>query len=103
MSQEKREAALTKQLTSNQFIAQLITNPKDKERLMGAVKELSDSKTRAAAEADLQKDIVEKAADETGVEKAFIKKLGTMYYKQNFNQVSSEFEQLESLYEDLFA
>jgi division protein CdvB (Snf7/Vps24/ESCRT-III family) len=81
----------------------LLTNPKDKETLQNGIKELSNSMTRVDSERDLQKDIVDKVADEVGVEKKFIKKLAAIYHKQAFTQVQSEQEQLESLYEELFS
>jgi len=59
-------------------ILEMLTNPKDKEKLTNAIKEMSNSMTRIDAEKDLQKDIIEKAADDTGVDKKYIKKLSAI-------------------------
>lgn len=83
-------------------IFEMLTNPKDKERLTNAVKEMSNSMTRIDAERDHQKDIVDKAHDETGVDKKYIKKLAAIYHRQTFAQVQTEREELEELYEELF-
>ena len=83
-------------------IFEMLTNPKDKERLTNAVKEMSNSMTRIDAERDLQKDIVDKVYDETGVDKKYIKKLAAIYHRQTFAQVQTEREELEGLYEELF-
>jgi|TARA_B110000908_G_C10264157_1_gene462035 hypothetical protein len=85
-----------------EMIEMMLSNPKDKERLKAGVKELSDSMTRVEAERDLQKDIVEAVFDEIGVDKKIIKKFASMYHKQNFTQVQSEFEEVTGLYEDIF-
>lgn len=80
----------------------LLSSPKDRERLKSSVKEMSDSMTRVDAERDLQKDIVDNISDEIGVEKKHIKKFASMYHKQNFTQVQSEFEEFTNLYEEVF-
>lgn len=83
-------------------ILEMLTNPKDKEKLQNAIKEMSNSMTRIDAEKDLQKDIIEKASDDTGVDKKYIKKLAAIYHKQTFTQVQTEREEIEDLYESLF-
>lgn len=83
-------------------LLEMITNPKDKERLSNAITEISNSMTRIDAERDFQKDAVDKVADETGVDKKYIKKLASMYHKQTFAQVQTEYEEIEGLYEELF-
>ena len=83
-------------------ILEMITNPKDKEKLTAAIKEISNSMTRIDAERDFQKDAIEKVADDTGVDKKFVKKLATIYHRQTFTQVQTEQEELQGLYEDLF-
>jgi hypothetical protein len=83
-------------------IFEMLTNPKDKERLINAVKEMSNSMTRMDAERDHQKNIVDKVYDETGIDKKYIKKLSAIYHRQTFAQVQTEREELEGLYEELF-
>lgn len=96
------KAKIKQLLKLQETIDMMLSNPKDKEKLKAAVKEMSDSMTRIDAERDLQKDIVDKIADEVGIEKKHVKKFATMYHKQNFNEVQTEFEEVSSLYEDMF-
>lgn len=78
-------------------------NAPDKQRLENGIKELSNSMTRMDAERDLQKSIVEEVADDTGINKKYIKKLATIYHKQVFSQVQAETDEIQSLYEELFS
>lgn len=98
----KDKARSTKTKIEMGVILEMLTNPKDKEKLQNAIQELSNSMTRIDAERDFQKDAVDKVADETGVDKKYIKKLASMYHKQTFAQVQTEQEELEDLYESLF-
>ena len=84
-------------------IFEMITNPKDKEKLIGGIKELSNSMVRIDSEREFQKDAVDNIADETGVDKKYIKRLATVYHKQTFAKVQSETEEFETLYEELFS
>jgi hypothetical protein len=65
----------------------MISSPEDRKKVVGAIKELSDSMLRVDAEKDLQKDI---------------RKLAVIYHKQSMNDVKAEFEDVEALYEELF-
>lgn len=70
----------------------------DKEFLKGVIKELDDSLTRIAAERDLQKEAIEKAADKLGIDKKLIRKLGKTHHKANFNLESEENRIFEEFY-----
>lgn len=70
----------------------------DKEYLKGVVKELDDSLTRVAAERDLQKEAIEKAAEKLGLDKKLIRKLGKTHHKANFNSESEENRTFEEFY-----
>jgi glutaminase len=83
-------------------IFEMITNPKDKEKLTAAIKELSNSMVRMDAERDFQKEAIANVSDETGIDKKYVKKLATIYHKQTFAQVQTETEEIETLYETLF-
>ena len=51
---------------------------------------------------DLQKDIVQVTFEDTGVDKKHIRKLAVIYHKQSMNDVKSDYEDLEALYDELF-
>ena len=84
-------------------IIEMITNPKDKQKLESTIKEMSNSMARATAESEFQKEAVEKVSKETGIDKKFVKQLATMYHKQSFVKFQTEREEVESLYEQLFS
>lgn len=79
-----------------------LTNPNDKKKIKGAIKELSDSMLRVDAEKDLQKDIIQVTHEDTGIDKKHMRKLAVIYHKQSMNDVKNEFEDVEGLYESLF-
>ena len=60
-------------------------NPEDKKKLEKAIQELSNSMTRVDAEKDLMKDIIQETHDSIGVDKKYIRKLATIWHKQNVN------------------
>jgi hypothetical protein len=73
-----------------------------REKLEKAVKELSNSMARAAAERDLQKEILKAAEESTTLEKKLIRKMAKVYYKNEFNDVKIENEQFETSYLEVF-
>lgn len=78
-------------------------NPEEKKKLEKAIQELSNSMTRVDAEKDLMKDIIQETHDALGVDKKYIRKLATIWHKQNVNEVKTETDEVMELYEELFA
>ena len=81
----------------------MLSNPKDRDSLLNGIKEMSNSMTRVDAEKDFQKDVIEKLADELSIDKKYIRKLASIYHKQNFTVVQSEMEEVQELYEAITA
>jgi uncharacterized protein (UPF0335 family) len=77
-------------------------NPVDKQKLANVIKELSDSMTRVDAEKELQRDIIQVTFENEGFDKKKLRKLATMYHKQNATEVRTEAEDVFELYEELF-
>lgn len=77
----------------------MLSNPKDREKLLNAIKEISNSMTRCDAEKDFQKDAIDKVADEVSIDKKHVRKLASMYHKQNYTTVQQEYDELQELYE----
>ena len=77
-------------------------NSVDKQKLASVIKELSDSMTRVDAEKDLQKDIIQVTFENEGFDKKKLRKLATMYHKQNAVEVRTETDEVFELYEELF-
>ena len=77
-------------------------NPEEKKKLSKAIEELSNSMTRVDAEKDLMKDIIQETHDAIGVDKKHIRKIASIYHKQNVSEVQTETEAVMELYEELF-
>ena len=77
----------------------MLSNPKDRERLLNAIKEIDNSMTRVSAERDFQKDAINTIADELDLEKKYVRKLASIYHKQNLSQVQQETEEVFELYD----
>lgn len=69
----------------------------DKDRLRNAIREMNDSMTRAAAESDLQKDIL-KICDDLGVDKKIVRRMAKVYFKANFNAEVEDNRTFEDFY-----
>ena len=80
----------------------LISTNEDKKKLANAIKEISDSMTRIDAEKDLIKDIIQVAYEDFEIDKKHIRKLAMIYHKQNMSEIKYEYDEVETLYEELF-
>ena len=58
--------------------------------------------TRVDAEKELQRDIIQVTFENEGFDKKKLRKLATMYHKQNATEVRTEAEDVFELYEELF-
>ena len=76
-------------------------NPTERETIVNALKEWSNSAVRVEAEKDLQKNIIDDLSDKVDIEKKYLNKLATMFHKQNFAQFQQEREEIEELYESI--
>lgn len=56
---------------------------KDRQKIQGALKEMSDSMYRVSAEKDLQKDITQRMLDELNVPKRDFNKLARIFHASN--------------------
>jgi hypothetical protein len=81
----------------------MLSNPADREKLLASIKEMSNSMTRVDAEKDFQKDVIDKVNDDLGLEKKYVRKLASIYHRQNFTTVQQEQEELVELYEAITA
>jgi uncharacterized protein (DUF342 family) len=75
------------------------SDPQSKQTILAALKEMSDSMTRIEAEKDLLKEIVDEVSDKVEVPKKYLRKMGTIYHKQNLTEVKTEMDDVEALYE----
>jgi predicted RNA binding protein with dsRBD fold (UPF0201 family) len=80
----------------------LISTKEDKKKVANAIKEISDSMTRIDAEKDLIKDIIQVTYENHEIDKKHLRKLASIYHKQNMSEVKYEYDEVETLYEELF-
>lgn len=74
----------------------------EKEKLKGVVKELNDSLTRMASERDYQKESINTAADEIGLDKKLIRKLAKVYFTATYEQEVDDQNEFRDYYDSLF-
>ena len=75
----------------------------DRNKVQGALREMSDSMTRVAAEKDLQKDIAQRMLDEVGVNKAAFNKLARIYHASNLMEEAAKNEEFMEFAEAIMA
>lgn len=79
----------------------MISNDVDRKKFKDALQEISNSFTRVAAEKDLIKEIVDDLSESFEIPKKTVNKLARVYFKQNMTTEAQEFEDLETLYEEI--
>lgn len=77
------------------------SSPEDRAKVLGALREFSDSLTRQDAERDLQKEILARLEDEFDLPKKYMRKVARVYHKQNLNEFKAEAEEVEDIYESI--
>jgi uncharacterized protein YukE len=77
----------------------LLSNPKDQMAVVDAMKEISDSLTRIAAERDLIKEILEDIQEKYEIQKKVMRKAAKLYHEQTLNDFNSEVEGVNALLE----
>jgi len=75
------------------------SDDKTKQRIRGALEEISNSMTRMGAERDLIKNILQDVENDTQVPKKYLRKMANIFHKQNLNEVKTENDDVETLYE----
>ena len=88
-------------MTVQQISINQITNPADKQKLLGVLKECSASKTRMEAERDLVKEAVSDISKALQLPKKIINKMVKVYHKQNFDEEVAVQDQFETLYQNI--
>lgn len=81
----------------------MLSNPKDQQKLKGMLNEISNSMTRMEAERDMIKEIIDDAAESFEIDKKYIRKIARIVHAATYSKVKTENEELETMYETLFA
>lgn len=77
------------------------SSPEDRKKILEAMKEYSNSMTRIEAEKDFQKDVLDKIQEDFELPKKYMRKVASIYHKQNLTEVVGEVSDVEDLYEAL--
>lgn len=81
-----------------QFSINQISNPADRDKLLGVLKECSNSLVRMEAERDLIKESVKDICDKLQLPKRVVNKMVKVYHKQNFDEEVAVQDQFMELY-----
>ena len=81
------------------FVSVNSLSENDRKKLKGAIQELNDSMTRAAAERELQKETIINTCEELILDKKLVRKMGKTYFKANFNTEVEEQKTFEEFYD----
>jgi hypothetical protein len=85
--------------TTNSII--IPSSDADKQRMKGAMDEISHSYTRIEAERDFIKEAIIALEDDVGIPKKYLSKMARIYHKNNVNEVVAEIEDIEALLETI--
>ena len=85
--------------TTNSII--IPSSDADKQRMKGAMDEISNAYTRIEAERDFIKEAVIALEDDVGIPKKYLSKMARIYHKQNMSEIVSEIEEIEALLESV--
>ena len=78
-----------------------VSSPVDRKKILDAMREISNSMTRIAAERDLMKDIVKDVSDNFQIPRKVVNKIAKTYHKQNLTQEVQEHEEFVELYDSV--
>ena len=84
-----------------QMASNILSNPKDREKLLSVLKTCSDSMTRVSAEKDLIKEEVREICKQLQLPKRLVNRMVKVYHKQNYDEEVATHEQFETLYETI--
>ena len=76
-------------------------NQEEKDRLLKAVKEMSNSLARAEGEAEYVREATKKISDDVKLSKKMVSKLVKVYHNQNFEEQVAIHNEFEDLYKAL--
>ena len=71
---------------------------KQLETLKSGIKEISYSFERMNSEKENIKAVIDSLKEETNLPKKIIRKIAKIYFESNFDEISTEFNEIESIY-----
>lgn len=86
-------------MSVEQLEVNILSNPKDREKLLDVIKECSDSMTRIQGEKDFMKEQVSEISEQLQIPKKLVNKMIKVYHKRNYDEEVAIQEQFETLYQ----
>tara|TARA_R110000868_G_scaffold276552_3_gene536234 strand:+ start:577 stop:831 length:255 start_codon:yes stop_codon:yes gene_type:complete len=75
------------------------SSPADIKQIKDCMTEVSNALTRMDAERDFIKQAISDLSEDVDIDKKCLRKMATVYHKQNLSEVTGEIEDLQALYE----
>ena len=88
-------------MSVQQMSVNQISNPADREKLLGVLRECSASMTRIDGEKDYIKEAVNDICKNLQLPKRLLNRMVKVYHKQNYDEEVATHEQFETLYETI--
>jgi hypothetical protein len=88
-------------MSVQQMSVNQISNPADREKLLGVLRECSASMTRIDGEKDYIKESVNDICKNLQLPKRLLNRMVKVYHKQNYDEEVATHEQFETLYETI--
>ena len=84
-----------------QLAVNVLSNPDDRKKLLGVLKECSASLARSEGERTFLKEAVTDICEQLQLPKKLVNKMVKVYHKQNYDEEITVHEQFETLYESV--
>lgn len=88
-------------MSVQQLAVNQLSNPADREKLLGVLRECSASLTRIEGEKDYIKESVNDICKNLQLPKRLVNRMVKVYHKQNYDEEVAVHEQFETLYESI--
>lgn len=86
-------------MSIEQLEVNILSNPADRDKLLGVLKELSASMARIEGERSFMKEAIADITEQLQLPKKLVSKMAKVYHKQNFDEEVAVHEQFETLYQ----
>ena len=78
------------------------SSDEDKKRIKGCIEEISNAMTMMDAQRTFIKEAVNSCVEDVEIDKKHLRKMATIYHKQNMEESRTEANEVYELYEELF-
>lgn len=86
-------------MSIEQLEVNVLSNPADRDKLLGVLKELSASMARIEGERSFMKEAIADITEQLQLPKKLVAKMAKVYHKQNYDEEVATHEQFETLYQ----